>query len=71
MVYDFKTDFKIVVGKMLYGYVGFVVYNVCLRLRRYFTPRAGGQLKCTPEALAMWKTPSGRVSAIVPFLILK
>ena len=61
-----------VYGKMLYGYaLGFVVYNMCLRLRRYFTPRAGGQLKCSSEALAMWKTPAGRVSAVVTFLILQ
>ena len=31
-----------------------------IRLRRYFTPKSSGSLKCSPEALAMYKTESGR-----------
>lgn len=30
------------------------------KLRRYFTPKASGELKCTAEAMKLWKTPQGR-----------
>ena len=29
------------------------------RLRRYFTPRANGTLKCSPEAMKLWHTAEG------------
>lgn len=29
------------------------------RCRRYFTPKADGKLKCSPEALKLWGTPEG------------
>ena len=29
------------------------------RLRRYFTPRANGTLKCSPEAMKLWQTADG------------
>ena len=31
------------------------------RLRRYFTPKADGELKCSPEALKLWGTTEGCV----------
>ena len=39
-----------------------------MRLYRYFKPRASGTLKCSPEAMKMWKTDSGRdwVQTCVP-----
>ena len=42
-----------------------------MRLYRYFKPRASGTLKCSPEALKMWKTDSGRdwVQTCVPAYI--
>ena len=35
----------------------------CCRLRRYFEPKACGALKCSPEALALYKTENGRIFA--------
>ena len=29
-------------------------------MRRYFTPKVDGELKCSPEALKMWKDKKGR-----------
>lgn len=34
--------------------------SLSLRCRRYFTPKADGALKCTPEALKLWGTKAGR-----------
>ena len=31
-----------------------------LRLRRYFTPKADGTLKCSAQAMEMWKNPAQR-----------
>ena len=44
---------------------------VAMRLYRYFKPRASGTLKCSPEAMKMWKTDSGRdwVQTCVPAYI--
>ena len=30
------------------------------KLRRYFKPKTGGALKCSPEAMKMWQTSEGR-----------
>ena len=35
------------------------------KLRRYFTPKASGELKCTAEAMKLWKTPQGRFWVII------
>ena len=34
------------------------------RLRRYFRPKADGSLKCSPQALQMWKDPDQSILAI-------
>ncbi len=34
-----------------------------LRMRRYFSPKVDGTLKCSAEAMKMWKSPDGRVLA--------
>ena len=35
-----------------------------LRLKRYFTPKVKGELKCSKEAMAMWNTTQGRALPI-------
>ena len=30
------------------------------RMRRYFEPKANGELKCTPQALDLYKSEKGR-----------
>ena len=36
---------------------------IAIRLHRYFKPKAGGQLKCSPAALKMWRDPNQRATA--------
>ena len=35
-------------------------FELCMRLRRYFTPKSCGTLKCSKESLALYKTEEGR-----------
>lgn len=35
------------------------------RLRRYFQPKKGGSLKCSEQALKLWKTDEGSCLAAV------
>ena len=44
--------------------MGVCWYESGPRLRRYFRPKADGSLKCSPQALQMWKDPEQSTSAI-------